>query len=179
MLSSDSITLRAVEPSDADFMYAIENDTVCWRYGENVAPLSRKILREYALTYDANPFSAGQLRLIITETGTGIQVGVIDLYEISRMHGRAFIGIYIMPDFREKGYAEEALRLLERYSVKVLRLRMLAARIESSNLPSLALFEARHFNCVAVIPDWFISDEGELSSLHVYTKYLKKDNNPS
>ena len=66
MLHSQRLHLRALEPSDADFMYEVENDAQAWRYSDTIAPLSRKILRDYALTYDADPFTAGQLRLIIT-----------------------------------------------------------------------------------------------------------------
>ena len=52
-----------------------------------------------------NPFTAGQLRLIITEEGSNNPVGIVDLYEVSQRHQRAFIGIYICKDYRGKGYA--------------------------------------------------------------------------
>lgn len=172
MLNSDKVTLRAVEPYDADFMYEIENDVTSWRYGETIAPISRKIIREYALTYDGNPFSAGQLRLIITETGNGNPVGIIDLYEICKVNGRAFAGIYIMPEFRGKGLAGKALSLIEEYARKVLHLRLLAARVENSNTASVNLFRSKGYECEATIRDWFVTDSGNCSDLFIFTKRL-------
>lgn len=112
MILTDRLALRALEPTDADFMYDVENDSESWRYSDTVAPLSRKMLRDYALDYDADPFRAGQLRLIITDRQNGVPVGIADLYDISQRHRRAFAGIYIRPDFRGNGYAEEAVDAL-------------------------------------------------------------------
>ena len=170
----DFVKLRAVEPIDADMMYEVENDSQCWRYGEIIAPLSRRIIREYALNYDANPFSARQLRLIITCLSEGCQrqAGVVDLYEIDPIHRRAFVGIYILPLFRERGIAHAALRLLEDYAAQTLCLRKLAARIESINTPSIRLFEKAAFVKSATLSDWFSLTDGGFSDMLVYTKSI-------
>lgn len=174
MNCQDPVKLRAVEPIDADMMYEVENDSKCWRYGEIIAPLSRRIIRDYALNYDADPFSARQLRLIITclSEGCQCQAGVVDLYEIDPIHRRAFVGIYILPSFREKGIAHAALRLLEDYAKNTLRLRKLAARIESINTPSIRLFERAAFEKSALLPDWFSLADGGFSDLLIYTKSI-------
>lgn len=174
MKPTNSVKLRAVEPIDADMMYEVENDSGCWRYGETIAPISRRIIREYALTYDADPFSARQLRLIITSKSEGCscQAGVVDLYEIDPIHRRAFVGIYILPSFREKGIAGAALHLLEDYARNTLRLRKLAARIESINLSSIRLFEEAGFEKSALLTDWFSLAEGGFSDLLIYTKSI-------
>ncbi|MDE5849776.1 MAG: GNAT family N-acetyltransferase, partial [Muribaculaceae bacterium] len=57
------LRLRALEPEDADMMYDAESDEAAWRYSDYLAPMSLELLREYALTYDADPFRSGQLRL--------------------------------------------------------------------------------------------------------------------
>lgn len=169
-----SVKLRAVEPIDADMMYEVENDSRCWRYGETIAPISRRIIREYALNYDADPFSARQLRLIITTQSEGCrcQAGVVDLYEIDPIHRRAFVGIYILPSFREKGIAHTALHLLEDYAKDTLRLRKLAARIESINHPSIRLFERAAFVKSALLPAWFSLADGDFSDLLIYIKSI-------
>ncbi len=174
MNPSNSVKLRAVEPIDADMMYEVENDSRCWRYGETIAPISRRIIRDYALTYDADPFSARQLRLIITSDSEGCtcQAGVVDLYEIDPIHRRAFVGIYILPSFREKGIAGGALHLLEDYARNTLRLRKLAARIESINTSSIRLFEKAGFEKSALLSDWFSLAEGGFSDLLIYTKSI-------
>lgn len=81
------LRLRALEPEDADMMYEAENDEAAWKYSDYLAPLSRELLHHYALTYDAEPFRSGQLRLIIEKDETPI--GILDLMDISARHLRA------------------------------------------------------------------------------------------
>lgn len=166
------IILRAVEPVDADFMYEVENDDACWRYSDTVAPLSRKILRDYALNYSADPFSARQLRLIISEKepNVGRQLGVADLYEIDPIHRRACVGIYLLPSFRNEGIASEALKILEDYAFRMLNLRLLAAKVEGFNTTSLALFKRCGFVVAAVVPEWFSYAVNKISDLIILTK---------
>lgn len=174
MTSSSSLILRAVEPTDADFMYEVENDAASWRYGDIIAPLSRHNLRNYALNYDADPFSARQLRLIIISHPSkgGVPIGVADLYDIDAVHRRSFVGIYILPSFRREGRASQALKLLENYAMNVLNLRMLAAKIESVNHISLSLFKRSGYLTTAVIPEWFNYAGSAPTDLIILTKNL-------
>lgn len=172
MLKSDKLILRALEPSDADFMYEVENDSEAWRYSDTIAPLSRKVLREYALTYDADPFAAGQLRLIITDRATNAPIGIIDLYEISQRHRRAFIGIYICQAHRGKGVAEEAISLIEDYARDTLHLHQLGAKIEEGLVKSRHLFETRGFTEKGLLPEWLSGPHGKFSGMYLYSKIL-------
>ena len=173
MLHSKRLHLRALEPSDADFMYEVENDAQAWRYSDTIAPLSRKILRDYALTYDADPFTAGQLRLIITEQGSNRPVGIIDLYEVSQRHLRAFIGIYICKDYRGKGFADEAIQLLEEYAHNNLHLHQLGAKVEESHSTAEKLFINRGYSLKGTLTDWLSTPDGKFASMKIFTKPLK------
>jgi len=166
------ISLRAIEPTDADFMYDIENDVEAWKYGDTIAPLSRKMLRDYALNYDADPFRSGQLRLVITENSTGSPIGLIDLYEISQRNSRAFAGIYIRKEFRRKGYAFDAIETICRYASDSLHLHQLAAKISDDNMPSLQLFSRSGFLQTATLPDWIQTSSGTFIQLHILTRIL-------
>lgn len=172
MLPSRLVRLRAVEPIDADFMYEIENDPECWRYGETIAPLSRRIIREYAMNYDADPISARQLRLIIVSVATDRPVGMVDLYEIDPIHRTAFVGIYILPSLRRKGYGSEALQILEKYASQTLRLRILGVRIESDNERSLKLFEGAGFVKRGNLPQWYSHPDGSFSDMMILSRSL-------
>lgn len=175
MPNLDLIKLRAVEPTDADFMYEIENDPLCWRYSDTVAPLSRRIIRDYALNYDADPFSARQLRLIasICSNNGNEQIGVVDLYDIDPVHRRAFIGIYILSPFRHMGVGTVVLRRLEEYARNVISLRLLAAKVEHTNAASLGLFEKAGFEVKARIPEWFSLPDATCSDLLLLTKRIR------
>ena len=175
MLHSTRLHLRALEPSDADFMYEVENDEQAWRYSDTIAPLSRRILRDYALTYDADPFTAGQLRLIITERETNKPVGIIDLYDVSQRHLRAFIGIYICKDFRGKAYADETLELIEDYSHNTLHLHQLGAKVEDGHVAAEALFSNRGYEMKGLLEDWLSSPDGKFVGMKVFTKKLKEE----
>lgn len=172
MLHSKRLHLRALEPSDADFMYEVENDAEAWRYSDTVAPLSRKLLRDYALTYDADPFNAGQLRLIITEEGNNIPVGIADLYTISQRHQRAFVGIYICRDFRGRGYAGETLDLLEDYAHNSLHLHQLGAKVEDTHTVAHKIFESRGYVLKGKLDEWLSMPDGQFTDMYVYTKKL-------
>ena len=173
MENQPKIKLRALEPSDADFMYEVENDAGAWRYSDTIAPLSRRILREYALNYDADPFSAGQIRLIVTDAETNAPAGIIDLYEISQRHLRAFVGIYICKDFRGKGYSVEALRQIEYYAKTTLHLHALGAKIEYDHRNARNLFEKRHFSFAGRLDNWLTLPDGTFGPMLIYTKDLK------
>lgn len=168
----NSITLRALEPTDADFMYDIENDTEAWRYGENIAPLSRRLLRDYAMNYDADPFGSRQLRLVATDSATGNPVGLADLYDISQRHSRAFIGIYIRKDFRGKGFGRDTLRALCRYASQDLSLGIVAAKIGDDNPASLTLFSDCGFSHAATLPDWLRTPAGTTVPMHILMRRL-------
>lgn len=173
MLHSKRLHLRALEPSDADFMYEVENDAQAWRYSDTIAPLSRRILRDYALTYDADPFTAGQLRLIITEEGSNNPVGIVDLYEVSQRHLRAFIGIYICKDYRGKGYAEETIELIEEYAHNNLHLHQLGAKVEDSHVIAENLFTNRGYELKGTLDDWLSTPDGEFVAMKIFSKKLK------
>ncbi|MCH5226844.1 MAG: GNAT family N-acetyltransferase [Muribaculaceae bacterium] len=175
MLHSNRLHLRALEPADADFMYEVENDAQAWRYSDTIAPLSRKILRDYALTYDADPFTAGQLRLIITEKDTNQPVGIVDLYEVSQRHQRAFIGIYICENFRRKGYAEETLELIEDYAHNTLHLHQLGVKVEDGYTKGEDLFQNRGYVLKGNLEDWLSTPDGHFVGMKIFTKSLKKD----
>lgn len=171
MLHTSRLILRAVEPTDADFLFNVENDPLAWRYGDTVAPLSRRQLRDYALGYDADPFSAGQLRLILSKRHDLTPVGIADLYELSPIHKRAFVGIYILDDFRRQGFASEALSKLCDYASQSLLLHSLWAKIEDMNFPSERAFVKAGFCHTATLPDWLCSNTG-FSSVKIFSKKL-------
>ncbi|MCH5228746.1 MAG: GNAT family N-acetyltransferase [Muribaculaceae bacterium] len=172
MLHSNRLHLRALEPSDADFMYEVENDAQAWRYSDTIAPLSRKILRDYALNYDADPFTAGQLRLIITEEGSNQPVGIVDLYEVSQRHQRAFIGIYICKEFRGKGYADETIQLIEDYAHNNLHLHQLGAKVEDSHVTAEKLFLNRGYQLKGNLDEWLSTPDGKFATMKIFTKKL-------
>ncbi|MBD5328885.1 MAG: GNAT family N-acetyltransferase [Bacteroides sp.] len=170
ILSDDNLTLRPVEPADADFMWAVESDSLQWIQNSLVAPFSRENLHQYACNYEADPYLAEQLRLIIVDQ-SGKRMGIADLYELSSQHHTSWVGIYILPEFRRVGIALNALRLLEGYALKILNLRQIGAKIVEGNDISMQLFMKAGFEWNGTLKNWIQSGK-DTFSLHILQKEL-------
>ena len=154
LLFDDTIRLRALEFSDLDLLYTIENDTSLWHNGVANAPFSRNALERYIQSASADVFTDEQLRLTIVETATGDPVGFVDLFELDHLNRRAGVGIVITPDKRRKGYGIRALNLLAEYSGRRLGLHQLWAVTASGNRASRALFASADFHTCGSLRSW-------------------------
>jgi diamine N-acetyltransferase len=156
ILKGKSVSLRMAEPADIDFIHRMENDPGIWHFGSTLIPYSRYQVEQYVLNTNHDIYTEKQLRLLIVsgnETQHNI-VGAIDLFEFDPLHRRAGVGILIVPEEREKGYAEEALILIIEYSFTVLQLHQLFCTISADNLPSILLFEKAGFERCGVRKEW-------------------------
>ncbi len=158
MADKNHINLRALEPEDTEIMYQAEKDEAAWKYSDYLAPLSKELLHHYALTYDADPFRSGQLRLIIELDDAPI--GILDLFEISPRHLRAEVGIYLMPRFRGKGLGTIALKAAKDYCRDRLCLHQLGATIAASNPTAKHSFQNAGFAVSGIRPDWLRTPDG-------------------
>lgn len=171
ILESHNTRLRAVEPYDVDFMLAVENDDDAWIYSDTVAPLSKEILTQYALSYQADPERERQLRLILETIRNPHPVGIVDLYDIDLRHRRAFVGIYILSGSRKKGYGTEGLEIISRLAHISLNLEILGAKIADYNYGSIRFFEKCGYQTQGFVPQWMLIGN-ERHSLHIYTRSL-------
>lgn len=178
------VRLRALEPEDVDKLYLWENDKEMWPYGATRAPLSRHQLWEYTTNYDANPFAAGQLRLMIDITVEAcdgatvasfrtVSCGTIDLYDIDPVNSRTMVGIMIAPQWRKKGIGSKALTLVSDYCRDTLGLSLIASEVASDNIPSVKLFkEKAQYQYVGNRPEWFRRGNSFISAL-LFQKSLR------
>ena len=155
---NNKLKLRAVEPEDASMMYEAEDDEAAWRYSDYLAPMSLEILRQYALTYDADPFRSGQLRLIIEKNGCN--AGILDLFDISSRHLRADTGLYLLPAYRGKGLGVEVLEAAADYCRVRLGLHQLSASVAEQNTVALRCYEKAGFTRTGIRPDWLRTPDG-------------------
>lgn len=163
--------LRAVEPSDVVMMYDIENDPDIRSVSSHLAPLSMSALSRYVRETTADPFIDRQLRLII-ELDDDTAAGIIDLYDINPVDRTAMVGIVILPQYRRRKLALNALNEIARYAGEVLNLRALAAKISDNNKPSLNLFEAAGYATVGIIPDWLLT-KTETHDMHILWRAIQ------
>lgn len=155
ILKNENVFLRALEPKDLDFLYQIENDTSIWHVSATTAPYSKYVLQQYLQNATQDIYKAQQLRLVICCSKTNQTVGLIDLFDFSPKDKRVGVGVVIAEEqFKQKGYAKNALKILLNYCFNVLDLHQVYANIEQDNLASIQLFTALNFNLIGIKKDW-------------------------
>ncbi|GAA4269589.1 GNAT family N-acetyltransferase [Hyunsoonleella aestuarii] len=152
-LKGDNVYLRALEPEDLEFIYAIENDESIWEISNTQTPYSKFIIKQYLENAHKDIFEVKQLRLVISSNDNE-SLGLIDIFDFDFKNKRAGIGILIKSDNRYKGYGFEALKLLVSYSFKTLGLHQLYCNISEGNEASMSLFKKQGFVNVGLKKDW-------------------------
>lgn len=161
----NNFRLRAVEPEDVELLFRVESDPRSGTIAEFGAPMSRQLLTEYALNYDADPYRSGQLRLVIELHGD--VVGLLDIFDISMRNRSGEVGIYIIPEYRMEGVALHALEEGAKYCRQYLGLRNLMAKVLERNDKSHALFVKAGYRTVGKLLDWQFFD-GDYQSVTIY-----------
>jgi len=172
MLKSTNITLRATEPKDIDLIFDWENNTDIWRVSNTNTPYSRFVIEQYVLNSTQYIFSAKQLRLMIDLNEIKKTIGTIDLFDYEPINRRAGVGILILNEFRNKGYAFECLKIIEIYTKKILNLHQLYCNISENNLISIKLFEKAGFISTGRKKDWLFNSDGNFIDELFYQKFL-------
>ena len=153
-LKGEKVYLRAIDLEDVDFIAQVENDESLWEYSNVIAPFSKYIIEQYVLNSFKDIYETKQLRFIISDY-EDYNLGIIDLFDFDFKNKRAGVGVLIAKTGdRKKGYAKEALKLLENYAFKQLDLHQLYCNINEDNFASLGLFEAAGFEIVGLKKDW-------------------------
>lgn len=165
MIADDVITLRAPEPSDLDAMFRWENGADKTESSSAAAPLSRKQLWDYIENYDADIYSARQLRLVVERRADGARIGAVDITDFEPRDRRAWVGIYIDEKERRRGYGLRALQLLCSYAQATIGLHQLAAVVVAGNRASCGLFEAAGFRACGRLRSWVRRGRGYADAL--------------
>lgn len=158
-LEGKHINLRPLEPEDLQFLYDSENDETNWKVSGTLVPYSKFILKNYIKNSHQDIYEAKQVRLVIENKKTNALVGMIDLFDFEPMHKRAGIGILILNEHQNNGYASEALRLVISYAFHYLYLHQLFANITTDNKNSIRLFEKHKFQLTGIKKDWIYHDQ--------------------
>jgi diamine N-acetyltransferase len=151
-LSNNKVRLRALEPTDLDWLFDIENDESLWGISNTTQPFSKDILARYIQEANLDFYSAKQLRLVIEYQEQA--VGLVDLYNYEPQHHRAGLGIFVLPKFESKGIATTAIKITTNYAYNVLQLHQVYANITAGNTKSINLFKKLNFKLVGIKKDW-------------------------
>lgn len=149
------VYLRALEPGDIDFLYAVENDENIWEVSDTIVPFSRYILGEYLENVHRDIYEVKQLRLSIVEKKSQQWIGFVDLYDFDPKNSRVGLGIVIYKTTdRGKGYGKETVQLMESYCFNRLNINQIYVHIGVENTVSLELFTKLNFEMVGTKKQW-------------------------
>ncbi len=158
-LKGDHTYLRALEPTDLDFLYTLENDTTVWHVGNTLTPYSKFVLEQYLENAALDIYTIKQLRLVICNHENEA-IGAIDLFDFDPLHRRAGIGIVVSAPYRSKGHAAEALHLLLGYCQHTLQLHQVYCSVTATNHTSFKLFKQAGFEEVGIRREWLRKSDG-------------------
>ena len=136
MLKGNNILLRPLKVSDLNFLFEVENNSDNWKYGTENKEYTKEELANYIANSKEDIATAGQFRFVIDLIN--IPIGFIDLFDYTI--DSADVGIIIAKNYRRRGFAKEALKLLSIYSFETLNLKRLDCNIEKDNIASIKLF---------------------------------------
>lgn len=156
-LLGKNINLRALEPTDLDFLFTTENNEQFWNISSTQLPFSKYILQQYIKNAHQDIYEAKQYRFVICNA-ENTPIGMIDLFDFNPQHKRVGIGLLILPEHQKNGYASEALEMVIDYAFSYLDVHQIYANITSNNLKSIALFEKNNFKQVGIKKDWLYSN---------------------
>ena len=159
-LKGKQVYLRALEPTDLEFLYQLENDTSIWEISGTLKPYSKKVLQLYLENAHRDVYEVKQLRLCVCNKDD-VCIGLIDLFDFDPKHRRAGIGIVISnPADRNKGVGAEVIQLMCDYAFSTLDLHQLYANILEDNQASIHLFEKMGFERIGVKKEWIRTSAG-------------------
>lgn len=149
----EKVTLRALEPEDLDLFYRIENDESLWRFGPTNVPYSRFVLHQFMADTTGDIYTDKQVRLVIEDAGHHV-VGMADIMSFDPKNQKAEVGIVILGQYRQKGFAREAMKQIQCYARDTLHLHQMYAVVSVNNTVSLHLFQQLGFRQSGILSDW-------------------------
>ena len=141
MLKGEKIVLRPLLDSDLEFLYKIENDEENWKFGGENKQYSKQELANYISNSKIDINIAKQYRFVIDLKE--IPIGFIDLFNYT--NASTGVGIIVDKEYRNKGFAKEALNLLIDYAFFALNINQLHAIVTKENIVSSKLFTSCGF----------------------------------
>lgn len=162
-LSTPRLTLRFIEPGDAEALFRIMSVDETMRYFSSTAWLQRSQAVEN-IEQTLKGYQDGTLlRLaMVPREGdyAGEMIGSVTLYAFDLRNHRCEIGYILGRQHWGQRYTQEAMRATIGYAFDTLQLHRLEADIHPDNIASERLLQSLHFQREGHLRQrWFVGDE--------------------
>ena len=144
-LESGRVCLRALQPGDADALFALHSDARVMRYWSYPAWTERRQAVEHLARAERERSLLETWPWAVTLRGDDTLVGTCTLFGIQREHLRGVIGYALSPALWGRGLAGEMVELALVHAFDALGLERIEADIDPRNLASCRLVERAGF----------------------------------
>lgn len=166
-LHTPRLTLRFLEPYDADALFAIYADPQAMRYWSCTPWRELGQAASHIATSRQHYESGESLRLAVTLAASGELIGTATLYGFHRANRRCEIGYMLSRAHWGQRYMPEALGALIDHGFDQLDLHRIEADLHPANGASATILERLHFHQEGRLRErWFV--DGELSDSVIY-----------
>lgn len=151
-ISSESIHLRRLKKDDANFFYKSLLDPQITDY-LSLGPLksldhAKRLVKSYVKSWELYQ----QFNYIVNYDSN--KAGSISLWNVSWLHRRAEVGIWILPKYWDHGFGKKSIELIKIIAYQHLHLNRLESHIAIENLRSIQMFKSCGFKEEGVLKEY-------------------------
>ena len=176
-IKDENLTLRKVNKDDATFLFKSLEEKIVNMY-LSLGPLismehSRRLIKNYLKSW--NEYSQFTYIVELKEDKLTKKIGCVSLWNISWLHKRAEIGIWLIPNYFNRGLGTKVLSLLINIGFNHLNLHRLEAHTAIENDKAIKLFKKCGFMEEGVLKD-YIKLQGLFHDVNLFAvlKKIKK-----
>ena len=153
---NDKVRLRAVRPEDDS--YAEKLDSEAWAMASQemtLPPVKKERAAISEKEIDSETIQDGNRLFFSVENLEGDYIGHIQLVDINERHGTFELGISIWRNYRNKGYAKAAVKILLEYAFNEKRLNKCSVDCIDCNNASISLWKSLGFQQEGIVREEF------------------------
>lgn len=146
LLSTERLLLRQMNDSDASQLLKLRSDKITMQYLDK-PPMQSLAEASLLITKINGDVSSddGITWGIVLNDNPGLLIGTIGFWRITKEHYRAEIGYMLLPEYFNKGYMTEALKMAIDFGFNTMNLHSIEANINPGNVASEALLKSAGF----------------------------------
>ena len=166
-----TLGLRSVETADIAFLLLWASDQEITRntLGRKF-PSQRKAIRKWIRISNSGEYPSRLAFTLVTKNDQ--PVGLVQLDQIDWVARNAWLGIWIIPEFRGRGFGKDAMQQLLTKASNEFNLRQIRLLVRSDNTSAVGLYERLGFKIEGELADCEYR-EGKYVNLQIFCRNLE------
>ena len=144
-LETDRLYLKNISPEDREFVFAQFSNEYVNQFLFDAEPLVDIYGADEIINFYVTPEPRMQHRWILVEKSTGTKIGTCGLHYWDQEKCCCDVGYDLFPDFRGKGFMEEAMKRIILFARNDMKIKNIHAHIYFDNNDSIKLAEKLGF----------------------------------